>query len=325
MTSNTKEKKHSEKDLKNMKVAIFVIVAILIFYLGANFLKGMNVFSHKTYYYAVFDDIGALHESTNVCVNGYPIGKVTKISLLSSNPMRICAQILITEDIDIPADSKFEVAQKDILGGMVVNVIMGKSSVMAHNRDTLACGLAAGMFDGIDDMKAQLQSVLASVDTIGGTIKTAFLPYDNENGALMIKGMLVNLESSTNHLNQILANNENKVTDIVTKLDQLSTTLSNAGPQLDAIINNLDHISDSIAQSNIRVLVNDAQKTITNLDAITTKLEKGEGTAGQLIQNEVLYDNVNKTVESLNSLLQDLKAHPSRYINVSVFGKNKNK
>lgn len=325
MTSNTKEKKHSEKDLKNMKVAIFVIVAILIFYLGANFLKGMNVFSHKTYYYAVFDDIGALHESTTVNVNGYPIGKVTKISLLSSNPMRICAQILVTEDIDIPEDSKFEVAQKDVLGGMVVNVIMGKSSRMAQNRDTLACGLAAGMFDGIDELKAQLQNVLASVDTIGGTIKTAFLPYDNENGALMIKGMLINLESSTKHLNQMLANNENKVTDIVSKLDQLSTTLSNAGPQLDAVINNLDHISDSIAQSNIRVLVNDAQKTITNLDAITTKLENGEGTAGQLIQNDALYTNVNKTVESLNSLLQDLKAHPSRYINVSVFGKNKNK
>lgn len=115
--ANKKEKPYSSKEVKSIKVALFFIAAALIFYLGSIFLKGINVFGKRNYYYAVFEDVGALHESTNVTLNGFEIGKVTDIKLLSSNPVRICAEILITEDLDIPKDSQFEVAQKDVLGG----------------------------------------------------------------------------------------------------------------------------------------------------------------------------------------------------------------
>lgn len=308
-----------------MKVAIFCIAAIVIFYFGCSFLKGLNIFGKKTYYYAVFDDVGALHESTTVAINGFPIGKVSKISMLSSDPVRICAEILVTEKVDIPEDSYFEVAQKDVLGGMIVNVIMGKSPRMAHSKDTLACGLQPGMFDGIDDLKAQLSSVLASVDTIGMSIKSAFLLNDPNNGALMLKNTLINLEASTQHLNKMLANNEQSVGNIVHKLDKLSSTLSNAAPQLEAIISNINNISDSVAQSNIRTLVTDAQEAVANINSLTASIERGEGSAGLLMKNDSLYSNVNKTVESLDNLLKDLKANPSKYINVTVFGKkNKN-
>lgn len=324
MSAEKDKTQYSQKNIKSMKVAIFCILAAVIFYFGANFLKGINAFSHKTYLYAVFDDIGALHESTTVNVNGYPIGKVSKITMLSTDPVKICAQILITEDIDIPKDSKFEVVQKDVLGGMAVNVLIGKSTTMAHDGDTLACGLAPGMFDGIDDMKAQLQSVLASVDTIGLAVKSAFLLEDSQNGAIMLKNTLINLEASTRHLNQILAANEGKINHVVGQLDQLSNTLGNAAPQINAIIQNLDHISDSIAQSNIRGLLLDAQETMAHINAVTAKLENGEGSVGQLMNNDSLYANLNKTTESLNALLKDLKEHPGRYINVSVFGGKKN-
>lgn len=308
-----------------MKVAIFCIAAIVIFYFGCSFLKGLNIFGKKTYYYAVFEDVGALHESTTVALNGFPIGKVTNISLLSNDPVRICAEILVTEKVDIPNDSYFEVAQKDVLGGMIVNVIKGKSHTMAHNKDTLACGLQPGMFDGIDDLKAQLSSVLASVDTIGMSIKSAFLLNDPNNGALMLKNTLINLEASTQHLNKMLANNEQSVGNIVHKLDKLSSTLSNAAPQLEAIISNINNISDSVAQSNIRTLVTDAQEAVANINSLTASIERGEGSAGLLMKNDSLYSNVNKTVESLDNLLKDLKANPSKYINVTVFGKkNKN-
>lgn len=325
MSAEKNKKQYSEQNIKRMKVAIFCIVAAIIFYFGANFLKGINAFGHKVYYYAVFDDIGALHESTTVAVNGYPIGKVSKITMLSTHPVKICAEFLITEKIDIPVDSRFEVAQKDVLGGMIVNVIIGNSKTLAHSGDTLNCALAPGMFDGIDDMKAQLQSVLASVDTIGLSVKSAFLLNDAQNGAIMLKNTLINLEASTRHLNQILATNEGKVNDMVGKLDQLSTTLGNATPQINNIIQNLDNISDSIAQSNIRALITDAQQTVAHLNAVTAKLENGEGSVGQLMNNDSLYSNLNKTTESLNALLKDLKEHPGRYIHVSVFGGKKNK
>lgn len=313
------------KEAKSIKVALFVIAAALIFYLGATFLKGINVFGKKTYYYAVFEDIGALHESTNVTLNGYEIGKVTGIKLLSSNPIRICAEILVTEKLDIPKDSKFEVAQKDVLGGMIVNLHLGESTVMAHSGDTLGSSLKGGMLDGVDDLVAQLQNVVASVDTIGQNIKLAFRSDDSINGGTMIKNTLANLEATSQNLSKLLADNGGKVNRVVTQLEVLTKTLSDASPKIDAIVANMDNISDSLAQSNIRQLVNNAQSTINNANDVIAKVKSGEGTVGQLIQNDSLYRNINQTIECVNVLLKDIKEHPSDYLNVTVFGKKESK
>lgn len=321
MSKDKENQQYSEKNIKSMKVAIFCIVALVIFYFGCNFLKGLNVLNRKTYYYAVFEDVGDLHESTNVVFNGYPIGKVKGLTLLSTNPSRICAEIVLTENLDIPADSYFEVAQKDVLGGMIVYLRLGQSATLAHNKDTLGSAMRPGMFDGIGDLKDQLASVVASVDTIGLSLKSVFAPGDTSNGAFMLKSTLVNLEASTHHLNTLLATNEGKVGNVVAQLEQLSHTLSQASPQINSIIANLDHISDSLAQSNIRSLISDAQATVANLNTMTAKIEHGDGTAAMLINNQELYKNVTNTMESLNVLLQDLKANPSKYINVTVFGK----
>ena len=316
---------YSVKEAKSIKVALFVIAAALIFYIGATFLKGINVLGKKTYYYAVFEDIGALHESTNVTLNGYGIGKVTDIELLSSNPVRICAEILVTEKLDIPEDSQFEVAQKDVLGGMVVNLRLGKSSVMAHSGDTLGCYVAVGMLDGVGDLVTQLQNVVASVDTIGENIKLAFRSEDSINGGMMIKNTLENLETTSKNLSKLLADNGGKVNRVVTQLDVLTKTLGEASPKIDAIVANVDNITDSLAQSNIRQLVNNAQSTIDNANSVIAKVKAGEGTVGQLIQNDSLYRNINQTIECVNALIKDIKEHPTDYLNVTVFGRYEKK
>lgn len=323
--SDNKQKSYSAKEVKSIKVALFFIAAALIFYIGSIFLKGINVFGKKNYYYAVFEDIGALHESTNVTLNGYEIGKVTDIELLSSNPVRICAEILITEKLDIPKDSHFEVAQKDVLGGMIVNLHLGKSAEIAHRGDTLGCCLAGGMLDGVGDLVEQLHSVVASVDTIGQNLKLAFRTEDSLNGGTMIKNTLENLEHTTADLSKLLADNGGKVTNVVSQLDKLSKTLADASPKIDEIVANVDNISDSLAQSNIRTLLNNAQSTLDNANQILADVKNGNGTVGQLVNNDSLYSNINKTIESLDLLVKDLKANPSKYINVTVFGKREKK
>lgn len=324
--SDTKDKQqYSAKNIKSMRVAVFCIAAMVVFYFGASFLKGLNILGHKTYYYAVMEDIGGLHESTTATINGYPIGKVTSLKMLSTNPVRICAEIMVTEKIEFPKDSRIEIAQKDVLGGMVVNILPGSSMVMAKSGDTLQSYLAGGLFDGIGDLRDQLASVVSSVDTIALALKSAFQPNDPDNGATTLKNTLINLEASTQQLNRILAANGPKVGEMVTKLNNFSTTLDKASPQLNTIIDNLEHISDTVAQSNIKALFTDAQQAVANINSLTEKLEKGEGSVGQLMNNDSLYTNINKAAESLDKLLNDLKANPGRYINITVFGKKKEK
>ena len=50
-------------------------------------------------------------------------------------------------------------------------------------------------------------------------------------------------------------------------------------------------------------------------------LNKGKGTAGQLLTNDSLYINLNNGIASLDLLLKDVKANPKRYVHFSLFGK----
>ena len=62
---------------------------------------------------------------------------------------------------------------------------------------------------------------------------------------------------------------------------------------------------------------------VNNLNSITTGLKNSEGTAGKLINDKSIYDNLENATNQLNRLIEDIKLNPSRYINFSVFGKKK--
>ena len=305
-----------------LKVGIFCIAAVVIFYLGACFFKGVSAFGKKTYYYAVFENTGGLQESNAVMLNGYKIGQVTKVSLLSDNPVRLCAELMITEPVNIPKDSKVQVTPKDLLGGTVVNILFGNDTQMLQAKDTMATYVVPQMTDGIDGLKAQLASILTSVDTIALSLKDVLSP---EGGAQDLKGTLANLEATTANLNSILGNNKDKVGKLVTNLEKFSNNLQEAGPQLETIVNNLDKISDSVAKANVTQLINDAQQAIGDVQLIVNKIQKGDGTLGQLVTNDTLYSNLENSLHSLDELLKDLKANPKKYINVTVFGKKEKK
>lgn len=305
-----------------LKVGIFCIAAVVIFYLGACFFKGVSAFGKKTYYYAVFENTGGLQESNAVMLNGYKIGQVTKISMLSDNPVRLCAELMITEPVNIPKDSKVQVAPKDLLGGTVVNILFGCETAYLQPKDTMSTYVVPQMTDGIDGLKAQLSSILTSVDTIALSLKDVLSP---DGGASDLKGTLANLEETTSNLNSILGNNKDKVGKLVANLEQFSYTLQAAGPQLETIVGNLDKISDSVAKANVTQLINDAQRTIGDVQVVVDNMKRGEGTLGQLVTNDTLYSNLENSLHSLDELLKDLKANPKKYINVTVFGKKEKK
>lgn len=304
------------------KVGIFCIAAVVIFYLGACFFKGVSAFGKKTYYYAVFENTGGLQESNAVMLNGYKIGQVTKVSLISDNPVRLCAELMITEPVNIPKDSKVQVAPKDLLGGTVVNILFGNDTRILQAKDTMATYVVPPMTDGIDGLKAQLASILTSVDTIALSLKDVMSP---EGGAQDLKGALANLEATTANLNSILGNNKDKVGKLVTNLYKFSNNLQEAGPQLETIVNNFDKISDSLAKANITRLINDAQQAVGDVEQIVNKIQKGDGTLGQLVTNDTLYLNLENSLHSLDELLKDLKANPKKYVNVTIFGKKEKK
>ena len=296
-----------------IKVALFCISAIVIFYIGANFLKGIDIFGKKTYYYAVIDNATGLTTSTPVIVNGYKIGKVTQLSILSDNPFRVCTEIFVMEDINIPKDSRIEIISTDVLGGMALSVVLGNSAEMAKNNDTLTAIVVAG---GLDVLMTKLNSVLSSVDTLGSDLKDVF----HNGGAQNLKNTLADLEDMAKDLKGVVSDNKSKINKLLSDVTVFSKALNEAAPQLKNIVANFDQLSDSLAKANIAAIITEVDQTISHINNIVKKLDAGEGDVGQLLNNDALYTNLESTTNNLNLLLKDIKENPKRYINVSVFG-----
>ena len=309
-----------QKNRKAIMVAIMAIAAIIIFYAGANFLKGAEMFGGNRKLYAIFDDAAGLPQGPPVMYNGFKIGKVMTVSLTSDSPARVCAAIAINEDMDIPKDSHFELSTKDMLGGLVIHLRLGEAKQLAKNKDTLQSFLIPAFTDGLGDVMVQLSSIMSSVDSIALELKGI---VSSKEGSSSLKIIFENLENSTTELNQLMSQNRAKFGHIVDNLNQLTTTLNEETPQLQSIIDNFDQISDDIAKADLAKVILEANQTIEQLSLIVEKIQKGEGDIGKLVNNEELYNNLALTTENLNKLLIDIKENPDRYIHVSVFGKKK--
>jgi phospholipid/cholesterol/gamma-HCH transport system substrate-binding protein len=115
------------------------------------------------------------------------------------------------------------------------------------------------------------------------------------------------------------------VDNIFSNISAFSQTLKAAAPQLESLVAHIDQIADTLAKANIAHVIRSLDSTINNIEVVIAKVNQGEGTVGQLMQNKTLYNNIITTTEDLNALLKDLKANPGRYVHISVFGKKEKK
>ena len=205
-----------------------------------------------------------------------------------------------------------------LLSSQVLSLEMGVANTYYLNGDTLPFAVEASMLDGIDEMKGQISNVLASVDTIGMELKDVL---HKKGGGDDLKTILANVEEATEHLNNILGQNETKVSHLVTSLERFSKTLDEASPQLTYILDNFDKISDTLAKADIAAVITNANNAIREVETLVAKVNTGEGTIGNLVSDDAIAKKVDDTVNSLNELLKDLKEHPKRYVHFSLFGK----
>jgi phospholipid/cholesterol/gamma-HCH transport system substrate-binding protein len=89
-------------------------------------------------------------------------------------------------------------------------------------------------------------------------------------------------------------------------------------------MNNLDKVSDDVAKANFTQTIAEANKAIIELQTVLNKVNSGNGTLSQLINDEKMYNNLNNAAENLDKLMVDLKSNPKRYVSFSVFGGKKN-
>lgn len=317
---------------KETKIGIVAVVAIALLYFGFNFLKGINVFNKPTVFYGVYHRINGLETSNPVLLNGFKVGQVRNIEFADEHSGNLLVTMSMEKNIDIPSDTRALLKAGDLLGSMQVHLILGTSTKLAQSGDTLTPDVEADLVEEVNaqirPIKMKAESLISSVDSVIRVIEVILNPHSQQNLIESFRGInhaIASLQRTAFRIDTLVQEERETISNILANIDNLSQTLSENSGELSNIISNFSQISDTLAKADVAQTITRTNSVLAEVEAITRKINSGEGSIGMLLHDPDLYKRLEAAGNNLDLLMEDIRVNPNRYLHLSVFGrKDKN-
>ena len=302
------------------KVGVLAAIAITLLILGFNFLKGKNLLERKDTIYAVFPKVEALGPSDPIKINGLQVGLVAELEEKDANLSGVIVSLNITKKINIPVNS-YAIINANPLGSSTLNIVLGTSTSYVKEGDTLATHSGGGI---IEDLKSSLSP---TVDRVNGTLKSLDSLVEQVGVVLdpktkaNLQNVIANLATASGSLTSLLNAQNGALAASLNNMSAFTGNLKKNNDSINRIIGNVELMTKKFAALDLEKTLTKLEAAVDNLNITLNKVNKGDGSLGLLMNDPKLYNNLNATTNSLNILLQDVRLHPKRYVNVSVFGK----
>ena len=313
---------------RELKAGLVVLIAGLVLYFGISYLKNSNLFKEGITLYSVYDKVEGIMGSQPVTINGLAVGRIENISFHPDQSGRVVVAMTINTDYPITVTTLAQIKSSDLLGAKEIALEIGSGSVLVEDGDTLRSAIEESLGDAINKevlpVKVKTEKLIASLDT-AIQILTGFLKGGVENDFRSsfsnVNQSLIHLNEITTELSSYMVENRESLGRATQNFERLSKSLADNRDELERVFENVANISDSLGKANVGQTMLALERTSKNLDIVTGRMANGEGTLGKLSAQDSLYNQIDKTVQSLDRLLLDLRYHPERYVRLSVFGR----
>lgn len=300
------------KYTREIKVGVLAVICVFLLFYGFNFLKGVNIFSPTNSYHGVYTNLHGLEEQASVFIMGHKVGQVDRLHYDFTKDSAFTVDISIRKDIVLPEGTSLALRADGLLGGMALELLfpedatekLQQQALIKHGA-TLPTVYLPGLMENLqNELIAKIANAVEQVDTLVAQL----------NGQLQ-----------GDHLKSTLANVDRISGDLTDVSGDLRRIMNTQVPGIvnnaDTAIANLNTVIADIKAADLKATVARVDTAIEGVNAVVADVRAQKGTLGQLIYNKSLYNHVDATVISADSLLTDIKAHPKRYVHFSVFGK----
>jgi phospholipid/cholesterol/gamma-HCH transport system substrate-binding protein len=306
------------------KVGILAALAIAIFIVGYNFLKGNDIFISENEFYAKYEKVDGLAISKPVLVNGFQIGRVSALTLQPNG--QILAQFKIDPKYEVPDNTIARLESTDLLGSKAVVFDLGNSLKYAVDGDTLNANVQQNIMEQVEPVQKKAQMIIAKLDSVLSSVNTILNPDFQKNvnrSFASIAKTLETLELTSKTVDGAVGIQAKRIDNILANAESISANLKNNNEKITSIMNNMNNVTDQLAKANFKETLDNANKAVADLQATVAKINNGAGSLGLLLNDEKLYNNLNNAANNLDKLMVDLQANPKRYVSFSVFGGKK--
>lgn len=293
---------------KEIRIALVAILGIVIMYFGMNFLKGISLLSDDEVYYITFKDVNGLSASSPIFANGYQVGVVRGIDYDFANNSEIVVNFTVDDDLRIPKGSTAEIIS-DMMGKVKMNLLIADdiSQGVVNPGDTIVGSTDAGIVGKVAGIVPEVEKMLPKLDSILISVNALLSDPNITKSMSNVQQITKDLTTSTRELNTLMANLNKNVPGLMDRAN--------------GVLDNTTRLTDNLASVDIDATLSKVNQTLTNVQTLTEKLNNKQGTLGLLMNDPSLYNKLTKTVQSADTLLNNLRAHPKRYVHFSIFGK----
>ncbi len=307
---------------KEAKIGVIVLVTLVGFFILFNFLKGKNVFTSGRIFKVKYENVNGLAPSKPVTINGLRVGRVEEINIIDGQtPIQFEVLISVDKDVIFSKQTVAEIYEPGFLSGAEIRLLLNYGKDIAESGDYLPGRLSGGLVENLQKELGPTQTKIDSVlITLNKTLAGVDSMLDQENKQ-NLKSLLINLnqtvssfdataksiEKTSNSANGLIASNEKTIKQT---LESTKTTIEKFGKT-----------ADKINALELDKTIKNFEETSKSLNLLLADINQGKGTVGKILKDDNIANELEATIKSVNALVEDLKKNPSRYVNISVFGK----
>jgi phospholipid/cholesterol/gamma-HCH transport system substrate-binding protein len=333
---------------KEARIGILASLTIFAAIWGYKFLKSESIIDRALILNVEFDNVEQLTKSSPVFFRGVQIGSVKDFAFQANKGMKPNIIIKISQNPGIPKDAIIALFNNGALAGKAIELKFSKPCAggnCAETGDTLQ-GISIGMLESMlgkpDALDPYMMKLTNGMRGVYDTLKSDIGQPDNEVGKSLrdIQATLASLRASTTALNQVMAASAGSITMSMKNMETITTNLKNNNDKISSMFASANEVAgkantvdfakinkatEGVGQNldELKKTLNETQATLKGLNATFQKVSSGEGTVGQFVTNDSVYNSLNQTLLHTNALMQDIRLNPKRYLNLNPFKKYK--
>lgn len=293
---------------KELIIGISVIVALVVLFMGINYLKGVNLLNPTNFYYAEYDNVSGLEVSAPVTVNGFKVGQVREITYDYDHPGKIKVLLAVNDKLKVPEDS-YAVLASTLLSGGYVDIKIGQSKRFLEKGGELKTQAGSDLMASLsNDVMPAVNSILPRIDSIVYNLNTLVADPSLRRSIVNLDGITTNFLGVSQGLN----------TTIRRDVPFIMRNAGSATTKIDSICTNLAMLSYNLKELPLTQTVDNVNGVINNLQQFSSTLNSEASTLGKLTNDPELYNRLNKVTADIDSLIIDIKKNPKRYISIKL-------